>query len=367
MNNNNSDFSSVYSEVMKHYSEKQAGESLISNSCFTASKPHSIIQNLLKVIPEEVHEKFFGCGSPVPLGIKDLTVLDLGSGSGRDVFLASLLSGPKGKVTGVDMTKEQVELARRNIELFNKTAEQCNLQPSPIEFQEGFIEDLKGVGIENESVDLVTSNCVINLSPQKEKVLREVYRVLKFGGEFIFSDIYCDRRLNDETRKKLSMLGSCIGTVYYVNDFLSTCKRIGFKVIKELHRVELKAGNEELQQTIVGKTSFFSITFRLFKLANAEESEENYGQFVSYKGTISGYPLIYKLDRNLTFETNLPVAVSGNVASLLEESWLAKHFNVIGKRGEHYGEFNTTNSAVGEQNDYKTQIVNIAAPSCCNK
>lgn len=355
----------IYDSIKEHYTNKQTNEALISNSCFLASKPHLLIQKYLGLIPQAVHEKFYGCGSAVPLGIKGLTVLDLGSGIGRDVFLASMIVGEKGKVIGVDMTKNQVDQAKEFTPQFIEETKKANMNVAPIEFHEGFIEKLDEIpGITSESIDLITSNCVINLSPQKEKVLSQVYKVLKFGGEFVFSDIYSDRKIHPAAREKLSMIGSCIGTVYYVNDFLNTCKKVGFNVVREVNRVEIVASNQDMQKLIVGKAKFYSITYRLFKVKQSELTEEDYGHVVTYMGSIEGYPTLYKFDTKIEFESGKPTSVSGNVASAIEESaWLAKHFVIApNKREFHYGEFKELN--VGAQ---EIKQVTFQVPTCCLK
>ena len=119
-------------------------------------------------------------------------MLDLGSGSGRDCYAAAALVGENGRVTGIDMTAEQLTTARKYRESFctDLGYQKCNL-----DFVEGYIEKLADAGIQPNSYDLVISNCVVNLSPDKRSVLREVYNALKEGGEFYFSDVYCDRRL----------------------------------------------------------------------------------------------------------------------------------------------------------------------------
>ncbi|KAG2392529.1 hypothetical protein C9374_011254 [Naegleria lovaniensis] len=354
----------IYESVKEHYSKQQTNEANISNSCFLAKKPHTMIQKLLPLIPEKVNETFFGCGCPIPLGIKGLTVLDLGSGSGRDVFLASALVGEKGKVIGVDMTLKQIELAKSTTMEFVENAKKANLKVGTIEFHEGLIEELDSI-LPSESVDLVASNCVINLSPQKEKCLEQVYKVLKFGGEFVFSDIYSDRKLHPLARQQLTKLGSCIGTVFYTNDFLSVCRKLGFHV-REVSRVELAASSQDLQQMIVGQAKFYSITYRLFKLKKLEMTEENYGHVVTYKGTLEGYPTIYKFDAELEFERNLPVNVSGNVASALEESeYLRRHFSILPNDREfHFGEFISNHKS---QDARPIEKVIFQVPTSCSK
>jgi arsenite methyltransferase len=212
---------------------------LKTSACTAAGRPHAKLLEIFKKIPTEVMEKFYGCGAPLPLGIDGgvargshapqprsfpargasytlpvvandpsplpvaatdpspfrapgLSVLDLGSGSGRDCYAAAALVGERGRVTGIDMTAEQLVTARKYNESFCKELgyKACNL-----EFVEGYIEKLSDAGIQADSYDLVISNCVVNLSPDKRSVLREVYKALKVGGEFYFSDVYCDRRL----------------------------------------------------------------------------------------------------------------------------------------------------------------------------
>ncbi|KAF0974984.1 hypothetical protein FDP41_005737 [Naegleria fowleri] len=360
----NNNLEAIYESVKEHYSKQQTNEAKISNSCFLAKKPHNTIQKLLSLIPEKVNETFFGCGCPIPLGIKDLTVLDLGSGSGRDVFLAAALVGDQGKVIGIDMTKKQVELAKSSTLEFVENCKKVNLKVGSIEFHEGLIEELVTL-LPSESVDLVASNCVINLSPRKEKCLQQVYNVLKYGGEFVFSDIYSDRKIHPIALQQLSKLGSCIGTVFYINDFLSVCRKLGFHV-REVNRVELAASSQDLQQMLVGQAKFYSITYRLFKLKNLEMAEENYGHIVTYKGTLEGYPVIYKFDSELEFEKNLPVNVSGNVASVLEESeYLHKHFSILPNNRElHFGEFEIKHKNKDTNNIEK---VVFQVPTCCSK
>ena len=99
---------------------------------------------------------------------------------------------------------------------------------SNVEFKHGYIESLADVGLKEESVDLVVSNCVVNLSPDKAAVLQGVFKALKSGGEFYFSDVFCDRRLNEDIRQNEMLYGECLGGALYVNDFISLAKKVGF-------------------------------------------------------------------------------------------------------------------------------------------
>jgi SAM-dependent methyltransferase len=198
----------VHDDVREYYSKVLTQtKDLKTSACTSASKPHPIIQEALKHVPAPIKEKFYGCGTPIPLGIDGLTVLDLGSGSGRDCYIAAKLVGEDGRVIGVDMTDEQLSVAKEHVDEYMKT---LGREESNLEFRKGYIEDLEQTGIEPDSVDIVISNCVVNLSPKKDQVLRGVYRVLKEGGEFYFSDVYADRRIAKHVQEHKVLYGECI-------------------------------------------------------------------------------------------------------------------------------------------------------------
>jgi SAM-dependent methyltransferase len=163
-----------------------------------------------------------GCGNPIALAsLKEgETVLDLGSGAGFDCFLAAKLVGKKGKVIGVDMTPEMLKLARENASKGGY---------KNVEFREGVIEALP---VDNDSVDAVISNCVINLSTDKEQVFKEMYRVLKKGGRFMVSDMTLDGELPEELRNSVAAYVGCIAGAITKEEYLSAIKKAGFKDVK---------------------------------------------------------------------------------------------------------------------------------------
>ena len=130
-----------------------------------------------------------GCGLPIPFGCENCCILDLGCGTGRDCYIASKLVGPNGSVIGVDMLESQLDIAKKHVADFSQNY--LKYGSSNMTFIQSYIEDLSM--IKNETIDIVISNCVICLCPQKDLVLKEVFRVLKKGGEFYFSDMYADR------------------------------------------------------------------------------------------------------------------------------------------------------------------------------
>ena len=153
--------------VQKYYGKTlQTNADLKTNAC-TSGAPPLTIREALKKVPDEVLEKYYGCGSPLPFGLEGLTVLDLGSGSGRDCYVASQLVGERGKVIGIDMTDEQLAVAKKHSDSF--CTETLGYKQSNLKFIKGFIEMLPEY-LEPESVDMIISNCVVNLSPRKDKV-----------------------------------------------------------------------------------------------------------------------------------------------------------------------------------------------------
>jgi SAM-dependent methyltransferase len=159
-----------------------------------------------------------GCGNPVALASLQPgeTVLDLGSGGGIDCFLAARKVGPQGRVIGVDMTPEMIRLAREN-------AGKSGLQN--VEFRQGEIESLP---VDDNTVDAVISNCVINLAIDKEKVFREIHRVLKPGGRMMVSDIVLDGELPAQVRDSIAAYTGCIGGALKRQDYLAAIARAGF-------------------------------------------------------------------------------------------------------------------------------------------
>ncbi len=170
-----------------------------------------------------------GCG--VPTAVADLhdgeVVLDLGSGAGADVLISARRVGPTGRAIGIDMTDEMLELARRN-------AADAGVQN--VEFRKGYLEELP---LEDESVDVVISNCVINLSGDKPKVLAEAARVLRSGGRFAVSDVIADPDMDDATRADMAAWTGCIAGAFTDAEFRQALAASGLEdvEIRETHRV----------------------------------------------------------------------------------------------------------------------------------
>ena len=326
----------IHKQVSEYYGKiLKSNDDLKTNACCTSSAPPRYVREILPMIKDEILSRFYGCGSPISMGLKGRTVLDLGCGTGRDVFILSKLAGENGHVHGVDMTPEQIEVA---IKYQEEQAQIFGFSKVNTSFHLGYIEDLKSLGIEDNSVDVVTSNCVITLSPFKELVFKEVYRVLKEGGELCFSDIFADRRLPEEVKNDPVMHGECMGGAMYFEDFRRLLEKCGFTTYYIVDKTPIQPNDFEIARK-VGDIKFFSCTVRAFKCEELEDREENYGHSATYLGTMEENKRYFDFDENYRFVKNKPLGVSGNVAKILKTSRMKEHFLVEGTGEVHHGLF----------------------------
>jgi SAM-dependent methyltransferase len=304
--------------------------------CCSDALVSPFIRDIEGQINSEILTRFYGCGSPIPPAIEGCIVLDLGCGTGRDVFIASRLVGAEGFVIGIDMTDEQLEIARRHL---NSQMKKFGYKKPNVEFKKGYIENLKEIGIKNNSIDVVMSNCVINLSMDKRAVFSEIFRVLKPGGELYFSDIFTGRRIPHHLADDPVLYSECLGGAMYIEDFRRLLMELGCLDYRIVKKQKVVINNPAIE-TKIGTIDFYSMTVRVFKLSNLEDICEDYGQIAVYRGTIPGYPHAFELDDHHRFITDKPMLVCGNTAMMLEETRLARHFKVMGDRSVHYGPFN---------------------------
>ena len=321
-------------ESVSHYYGQvlQSSDDLKTSACCSIDAMPSYLKPLLAEVHPEVLERFYGCGSPLPPLLKGKSVLDLGCGTGRDCYLLSRLVGPTGRVIGVDMTPEQLEVAVRHRDWH---AERFGF--SNVEFLHGHIENLHTVGIADASIDVVVSNCVINLSPEKPRVLAEIFRVLKPGGELYFSDVFADRRIPAELRQDPVLLGECLGGALYWEDFRRILQAIGCPDVRKVKQNPISLDDPEVFAKI-GMVKFDSITVRAFKTP-LEDRCEDFGQVAVYLGTIDQYPHSFDLDDHHHFETGRPLRVCGNTADMLSASRYGDHFQILGDKSRHFGLF----------------------------
>jgi SAM-dependent methyltransferase len=329
--------SDIIIENVKEYYGKQlqSKSDLVTGACCAADRPPAEIRAILPLIADEILNRFYGCGSPLPPLLEGMTVLDLGCGTGRDVYIASKLVGEAGSAIGIDLTTEQIETAMKYQEEQRK---RFGFKTSNVKFFRGYIEDLKSLGIEDNSVDVVISNCVINLSPAKELVFKEIYRILKPGGELYFSDIFTNRRIPDSLTADPVLRGECLSGALYAEDFRRIMVSCGWADFRYTSIVNLDIANEEIESKL-GFATFSSRTVRAFKLTNLEDICEDYGQVAYYDGSIPGHPHFFDLDDHHRFFTKKPMLVCGNTASMISDTRFSKAFKVIGDRSVHFGQF----------------------------
>jgi ubiquinone/menaquinone biosynthesis C-methylase UbiE len=339
----------IHEKLKEYYGNILSGtKDLKTNACCCSDDnlPYEI-RNILREIDEEILDKFYGCGSPIPPLLKDCTVLDIGCGTGRDVYIASKHVGPDGYVIGVDMTDEQLDVARRHID---SQMRKFGYSKPNVDFRKGYIEDLNTIGVKDNSIDVIISNCVINLSPDKKAAFSEIFRVLKPGGELYFSDIFSGRRVPLYLKDDPLLRGECLSGAMYIEDFRRILRSLGCYDYRTVTRRRINIDNPEMYKKI-GMVDFYSITVRAFKLGDLEDICEDYGEIAIYKGTIPGHYHFFELDDHHRFITGKPMLICGNTASMLHNTRYSEHFKIMGDRSIHYGPFNCAPATVKREDE----------------
>lgn len=322
-------------EIVQNYYGKQLASSddLKTTACCDVSQVPGWLKPLLANIHPEVLSRYYGCGLVCPPLLEGCRVLDLGCGSGRDVYALAQLVGPAGSVVGIDMTEEQLAVAERH-----RGHHADRFGYDNVRFVQGYIERLAELDLGTEGFDVIVSNCVVNLSPDKPAVLAGVQRLLRPGGELYFSDVYADRRVPDSARNDPVLYGECLGGALYWNDFLRLARQAGFIDPRLVDDRPLAVTDPELAAR-VGDVRFFSATYRLFKLAGLEDACEDHGQAVIYRGSIPEHAHRFDLDKHHAIETGHVFPVCGNTFRMLGESRFAPHFEFTGDFSRHFGLF----------------------------
>jgi len=324
-------------EVVKDYYGRQlqgTGDLRTSTCCDAALTPEWLKPLLARIHPE-VTARYYGCGLVCPPLLAGCRVLDLGCGAGRDVYALAQLVGEQGRVVGVDMTEAQLAVAERHRDHHRQA---FGYAAHNVELHLGYIERLDELPLAEASFDVVVSNCVVNLSPDKDAVLQGVRRLLKPGGELYFADVYADRRLPEALRADPELYGECLGGALYGNDFLALAKRQGFTDPRLVEDRPIALTDPALAARAQG-IGFYSATYRLFRLDGLEGDCEDYGQAVIYRGGISGQEQVLRFDKHHVIEAGRVFPVCGNTYRMLGESRFAPHFDFIGDFSRHYGIF----------------------------
>lgn len=250
----------------------------------------------LAFIPLDSRKRSYGCGSPVQdaTPLPGEVLVDLGSGSGVECFLAAAQVGPTGRVFGIDMTTEMLDLARKS-----QSSVAAELGYDNIEFRQGYLEDLP---LPEDTADVVISNCVINLSPDKRTTFHEIYRILKPGGRLVVSDIVTDTTIPVTIKNNLKFRGECLGGAMQQEQLLAMLRAVGFDETRLLKRFPYRQE---------GNTRFFSLTFSCLKPAPANRKIE-----VIYRGPMAA---LAGEDGNFLFKGR-QTRISGRLAERLGEA-----------------------------------------------
>ncbi|NRA60921.1 MAG: methyltransferase domain-containing protein [Psychrobium sp.] len=324
----------VQQQVQQYYGQTlQSSADLQSNACCTDDNLPSYLKPLLGNIHDEVMMRYYGCGLVCPQQLSGASILDLGCGAGRDVYALAQLVGKNGSVVGVDMTDEQLDIARSHA-LYHQ--DKFAYPQLNTHFKKGYLEQLDQLGFASNSFDVIVSNCVINLCTDKAAVFKHAYDLLKPGGELYFSDIYCNKRLPKALLDDPLLYGECLSGALYWNDFINLAKEAGFKDPRLVENRHITIDNPQISDKVLA-FDFYSATYRLFKLPELESHCEDYGQAVIYSGTIEHHPNAFILDSHHHIETGKVFAVCGNTWRMLNETRFKEHFEFIGNFDQHFG------------------------------
>lgn len=278
-------------------------------------------------IPQEVLDRFYGCGSPTTIAkvSEGETMVDLGAGAGIDCFIAAKRVGRNGKIYGIDMTDKMLKVANENRRLVAE-----KLGYDIVEFRKGFLEDIP---VDDSTVDLITSNCVINLSPDKKAVFDEMWRVLKDHGRIVISDIVSEEETPPHLRANKQLWGECISGALTEEEFLTYLEQAGFYGLQILQKVFWKE---------VEGYSFHSVTVRGYKFEKREGCLY-VGQKAIYHGP---YKAIVDEEGHL-FPRNEAVEICTDTAAKLSNLPYAGQFTITNPSKKNDVSYNCNTSDEG--------------------
>lgn len=240
--------------VKAYYGQTLTSSSdLKSDACCEISAPSPHIAAALENIHPNVSSRYYGCGLVAPDDLAGKTVLDLGCGTGRDVFLLAQLAGPNGQVIGVDMTDEQLVVAREH-EAWH--AERFGFERANTRFVKGYIEELHALDIAPGSVDVVVSNCVINLSIDKPAVFQGIRQLLKDDGVMHFADVYSETPVPEALRTDPVLYGECLAGALSWGEFLDSARAAGFSAPSLIDHRPLAITDPVLLERLDGLRSY---------------------------------------------------------------------------------------------------------------
>uniref|UniRef100_A0A8C5N9C8 Arsenite methyltransferase n=1 Tax=Gouania willdenowi TaxID=441366 RepID=A0A8C5N9C8_GOUWI len=321
--------------LQKYYGSRLESSDDLQTSATTCSLPRcpmpNSVQEALHQVHPEVTKRFFGCGLPFPAKLDGCRLLDLGSGSGRDCYAFSKLVGAHGHVTGIDMTEQLVTASRQHIDYHQK---KFGYEKPNVAFVEGYMEKLGEAGIQDDSMDVVISNCVICLCPDKKAVLQQAYNVLKEGGELYYSDMYASQVIPDHMKHDAVLWGEGMAGSLFWQDLITLAHSVGFSTPLLVSASNIVVYDCELKAK-TGDIRYASGTYRMFKLPrNAVKTRAT----VTYKGTVADFPDQLDFDSSHCFKTDEEVNVDGKMAAILQSSRFSSDFKIKPSDGESCSE-----------------------------
>uniref|UniRef100_A0A672RAJ9 Arsenite methyltransferase n=1 Tax=Sinocyclocheilus grahami TaxID=75366 RepID=A0A672RAJ9_SINGR len=300
--------SAVHENVKNYYGSRlETSDDLQTNAaCVMPSRPlpKSVCEALKQVHPD-VCKRYFGCGLVIPETLEGCTVLDLVSGSGRDCYVLSKLIVASQKYVQYHQEKFGYSL------------------PNTV-FVKGYMEKLSDAGIQNNSLDVVVSNCVICLCPDKRTVISEAYKVLKEGGELYYSDMYASEVVPDSFKEDPVLWGEGMAGALYWRDLITLMNDIGFSTPHLVAGSHIVVHNPEIQRK-TGDVKYASGTYRIFKLP---QNSIKTRALVTYKGTVPDCAECFEFDASHSFKTNAPVEVGAEMAAILQNTRFSTNFNI---------------------------------------
>ncbi|XP_061576287.1 arsenite methyltransferase [Cololabis saira] len=315
----------VRENVKKYYGQRLESSCDLQTSAascpLACSPPPRSVTDALSLVHPQVIKRFFGCGLPFPAKLEGCRVLDLGSGSGRDCFAFSKLVGPSGHVTGIDMTEELITASRQYVEYHQ---EKFGYEKPNVTFVQAYMEKLTEAGIQKDSMDVVISNCVICLCPDKRAVLQQAFDVLKEGGELYFSDMYASSVIPDHMKQDPVLWGEGMGGSLFWKDLISLAHGVGFSTPHLVSASHIVIHNSELKEK-AGDIRYASGTYRLFKLPKDSVLSRS---TVTYNGTIAELPDQLDFDSSHCFKKGVGVEVNGKMTAILQKSRFSSDFEI---------------------------------------
>jgi ubiquinone/menaquinone biosynthesis C-methylase UbiE len=281
-----------------------------------------------------VVKSFRGFNTPLPGLIDGCRVLLLGCGTGRDAFVASKLVGARGRVLAVDPSpgalREATKATAGQMARFGRTK-------ANVEFVQGYPEDLASLGVRDASCVVVLTNYSLNLALDKQRVIDEAYRVLRFGGELYLGALFSDRRITETLLEDPRLKHAILRGAIYLEDFRRWLRSVGWESFRYMQKRRVVIADAREREAL-GDTDLVYRVVRAFKLDNLEDLCENYGQSLEYLGTAAGYNQFFDLDDKHRFFVDKPIRVCGNTCALVENTRFSPYFRIKGSRdGKHFG------------------------------